>query len=129
MAPSPRDWPALSAATATLLARRGVRLLGVDAPSVDRRESKTLAVHHALFGGGAQVLENLDLRGVREGSTSSSRRRSGGRASTRRRCARCCGAGSSVRRAGRAGVPGPFPQPNASPMLDRFPTKNRPKVA
>jgi len=64
----PVDWPALSAATAALLVQRGLRLLGVDAPSVDRRESKTLAVHHALFDGGAQVLENLDLRGVSEGN-------------------------------------------------------------
>jgi len=63
----PTDWPALSPAAAELLVRRGLRLLGVDAPSVDRRESKTLAVHHALFGGGAQVLENLDLRAVGEG--------------------------------------------------------------
>lgn len=63
----PADWPALSAEAADFLVRRGLRLLGVDAPSVDRRESKTLAVHHALFGGGAQVLENLDLRGVAEG--------------------------------------------------------------
>ena len=63
----PADWPALSAEAAQLLVRRGLRLLGVDAPSVDRRESKTLAVHHALFRGGAQVLENLDLRGVSEG--------------------------------------------------------------
>lgn len=63
----PADWPALSPDTAALLVRRGLRLLGVDAPSVDRRESKTLAVHHALFDGGAQVLENLDLRAVAEG--------------------------------------------------------------
>jgi len=63
----PADWPALSPAAAEFLAQRGLRLLGVDAPSVDRRESKTLAVHHALFDGGAQVLENLDLRAVGEG--------------------------------------------------------------
>ena len=63
----PADWPALGPDTAALLVRRGLRLLGVDAPSVDRRESKTLAVHHALFDGGAQVLENLDLRAIGEG--------------------------------------------------------------
>ena len=63
----PTDWPALAAATAAELTRRGVRLVGVDAPSVDRRESRTLAVHHALFDGGACVLENLDLRSVPEG--------------------------------------------------------------
>ncbi|HET9010470.1 MAG TPA: hypothetical protein VFN38_01585, partial [Gemmatimonadaceae bacterium] len=49
------------------LAAAGVKLVGVDAPSVDERDSKTLEVHHALFGGGAYVLENLDLRGVAEG--------------------------------------------------------------
>lgn len=63
----PADWPALAPETAALLVERGLRLLGTDAPSVDRRESKTLAVHHALFDGGAQVLENLDLRAVAGG--------------------------------------------------------------
>jgi arylformamidase len=63
----PGGWPVLSAATAVLLAAAGVKLVGVDAPSVDERESKTLEVHRALFGGGAYVLENLDLRGIGEG--------------------------------------------------------------
>lgn len=63
----PADWPALTAEAARALAARGLRLLGVDAPSVDRRESKALPVHHALFDGGACVLENLDLRGVPDG--------------------------------------------------------------
>ena len=63
----PAAWPVLSADTATALARRGLRLLGVDAPSVDERENRTLDVHRALLGGGAFVLENLDLRRVPEG--------------------------------------------------------------
>jgi arylformamidase len=63
----PAAWPTLSDAAAAGLAARGVRLVGVDAPSVDERESKSLPVHHALFGGGANVLENLDLREVAEG--------------------------------------------------------------
>lgn len=63
----PGAWPALFPATAAALARRGVQLVGVDAPSVDDRESKTLDVHHALFDSGAYVLENLDLRGVAAG--------------------------------------------------------------
>lgn len=63
----PDAWPALSPATAAALARRGVQLVGVDAPSVDGRESRTLDVHHALFDGGAYVLENLDLRRVAAG--------------------------------------------------------------
>jgi arylformamidase len=63
----PDDWPVLSAATARALAQRGVRLVGVDAPSVDERESRSLDVHHALFDSGAYVLENLDLRTVAPG--------------------------------------------------------------
>jgi arylformamidase len=63
----PADWPVVAAETAAGLAARGLMLLGVDAPSVDERESKSLPVHHALFGAGACVLENLDLSGIREG--------------------------------------------------------------
>jgi arylformamidase len=63
----PDGWPVLRAAVAETLAARGLRLLGVDAPSVDERTSSTLDVHRALFGAGACVLENLDLRGVSAG--------------------------------------------------------------
>lgn len=63
----PDDWPALTARAASALAESGLRLLGVDCPSVDRRHSTALATHHALFDGGAQLLENLDLRGVADG--------------------------------------------------------------
>ena len=63
----PDAWPTLSEQSARLLLGRGVRLLGVDAPSVDQRESKSLPVHHMIFSGGAFVLENLDLRRVPDG--------------------------------------------------------------
>jgi arylformamidase len=63
----PRGWPALTESCVRTLIGRGLRLLGVDAPSVDDRESKTLPVHHMLFGGGAFNLENLDLRRVTPG--------------------------------------------------------------
>jgi arylformamidase len=63
----PEGWPVLAPATAAALAARGLRLVGVDAPSVDERDSTTLDVHHALFGAGAYVLENLDLRMVAPG--------------------------------------------------------------
>lgn len=63
----PADWPTLTPEAAGWLVSRGVVLWGVDAPSVDRRESKTLPVHHALLGHGAFVLENLDLRTVTPG--------------------------------------------------------------
>jgi arylformamidase len=63
----PAAWPSLTEACAAALAAEGLRLLGLDAPSVDDRESKTLPVHHALFSRGAYVLENLDLREVPAG--------------------------------------------------------------
>lgn len=64
----PEEWPWVAPEAAEALARGGLRLLAVDCPSVDGRESKTLDVHHALFGNGAYVLENLDLRGVAAGA-------------------------------------------------------------
>lgn len=63
----PETWPALDAATARQVVAEGLRLLAVDCPSVDQRESKDLAVHHALFAHGAFVLENLDLEAVTPG--------------------------------------------------------------
>lgn len=63
----PERWPVLSGGCVQQLLARGLVLLGVDAPSVDDRDSTTLPVHHALFAGGAGVLENLDLRHVRDG--------------------------------------------------------------
>ena len=64
----PADWPTLSEAAVRTLLGRGLRLLGVDSPSVDQRESKTLAVHHMLFSGGAYNLESLDLRRATPGA-------------------------------------------------------------
>ena len=58
----PASWPWLDEPAAQVLVERGLKLLGVDAPSVDARDSKTLAVHRVLFKGGAAILENLDLR-------------------------------------------------------------------
>ena len=63
----PERWPVLSERCARELLGRGLRLLGVDAPSVDERESKTLEVHRMIFSGNACVLENLDLRRVSPG--------------------------------------------------------------
>jgi arylformamidase len=64
----PEAWPWLAPACVRALAARGLVLLGVDAPSVDARDSRTLDTHHALFGAGAFNLENLDLRGAAPGS-------------------------------------------------------------
>lgn len=57
----PDDWPALSLDAVAWLLARGVRVWGSDAPSADRKTSKDLPVHHALFAGGAYVIENLAL--------------------------------------------------------------------
>lgn len=64
----PEEWPTLSEECARSLLGLGLRLLGVDAPSVDARESKSLAVHKMLFSGDAFILENLDLRRTPPGS-------------------------------------------------------------
>jgi arylformamidase len=64
----PERWPVLTVGAVRALLRRGLRLLGVDAPSMDARDSTSLAVHRALFEGGAYNLENLDLRGVEDGA-------------------------------------------------------------
>jgi len=63
----PDTWPVLDEGAAGWLVQRGVRLLGVDAPSVDARESTLLPVHHTLFAAGAFVLENLALDSVPQG--------------------------------------------------------------
>ena len=63
----PDEWPTLSEECARALLGFGARLLGVDCPSVDARESKSLPVHHMLFSGNACLLENLDLRRVPAG--------------------------------------------------------------
>ena len=63
----PARWPTLSEGCVSALLGRGLRLLGVDTPSVDQRESTSLPVHHMLFDGGAYNLENLDLRRVLPG--------------------------------------------------------------
>lgn len=63
----PAQWPWIAGADVESLVESGLRLLGVDAPSVDARDSQGLEVHKALFRRGAGVLENLDLRAVPPG--------------------------------------------------------------
>jgi arylformamidase len=58
----PDEWPSLTESCARTLIGLGLRLLAVDAPSVDLRDSKSLAVHKMLFQGNACIIENLDLR-------------------------------------------------------------------
>jgi arylformamidase len=63
----PARIPVLAPDVPAWLGERGVRLLGLDVPSVDQVDSKTLPIHHALGKAGIIILENLDLREVNPG--------------------------------------------------------------
>jgi len=63
----PDDFAHLEPAAAVALAEAGVMLFGIDTPSVDHRDSKTLDAHKALLAGGVAILENLDLTRARVG--------------------------------------------------------------
>ena len=62
------EWPSLTETCARTLIGLGLKLLGVDAPSVDSRDSKSLAAHKMLFQGNACIIENLDLRRIPAGA-------------------------------------------------------------
>ena len=49
------------------LNRKGVILVGLDLPSVDELDSKTLPLHHSLGAHGITILESLDLSRVSDG--------------------------------------------------------------
>lgn len=67
----PHIWPtgfrALAAETVALLASKGVRLVGVDTPSIDPEISKDLPAHMAAMRADMRILENLVLAHVAPG--------------------------------------------------------------
>ena len=63
----PQEIPVVSPDVPPWLQARGVRLLGVDVPSVDPIESKDLHNHHALAEARIAIVESLDLSRVEEG--------------------------------------------------------------
>lgn len=63
----PPEIPVLAPDVPDYLGRQGVVLLGLDVPSVDAIESKTLPNHHALGRNRIAILESLALEGVPEG--------------------------------------------------------------
>jgi len=67
----PMVWPsgfrALAAETIEKLAARGVRLIGVDVPSVDPETSKDLPAHMACLRHDIRIVENLVLADVSPG--------------------------------------------------------------
>lgn len=63
----PTEWPLFDPDVPAWLAGRGVRLIGMDVPSVDHLTSKDLPIHHAIDRAGLIILESLDLRAVAPG--------------------------------------------------------------
>jgi len=59
--------PAFAPETVSLLADRGVKLIGIDSASIDPADSKTLDSHQVIRQRGLRVLENLLLDEVPEG--------------------------------------------------------------
>ena len=64
----PQTWPLADADLPIWLAEHGVRLIGLDAPSVDEITSTTLPRHHKFNDAGLLILENLDLDAVQPGT-------------------------------------------------------------
>lgn len=58
---------AISAAAIELLAKHGAVLVGLDSPSLDPQESKTMDAHHAVRAADMRVLEGLVLDDVPPG--------------------------------------------------------------
>lgn len=58
---------AIDAAVIERLGAIGVKLIGVDAPSLDPQESKTMDAHKAVLAAGMQILEGLVLDDVPPG--------------------------------------------------------------
>ncbi|HEY3291475.1 MAG TPA: cyclase family protein [Anaerolineae bacterium] len=57
----------LTPAAAVWLGEHGIRLVGIDTPSVDPADSTDLPVHHIFLRYGIVIIENLDLRLVSDG--------------------------------------------------------------
>lgn len=63
----PEKYTYISPCLAEMLGNSGVRLLGVDVPSVDHFESSNLITHHALYKNSIVILESLQLKNVTDG--------------------------------------------------------------
>jgi arylformamidase len=63
----PNQIPVIAADVPAWLQKNGVKLLGLDLPSVDEIDSKSLQNHHALASAGIAIVESLDLSNVASG--------------------------------------------------------------
>ena len=57
----PEFIPTLTEEAAAFLAAQGIRLFGIDVPSVDVLDSKTLPIHHLLNSANIRILESVNL--------------------------------------------------------------------
>lgn len=68
---APSGWDSAFASVApdtiALLARHGVRLVGIDTPSLDPQDSKSMDAHHAVYVHGMAILEGIVLDAVPAG--------------------------------------------------------------
>lgn len=63
----PNQIPVIAADVPAWLQKNGVKLLGLDLPSMDEIDSKSLQNHHALARVGIAIVESLDLSDVAPG--------------------------------------------------------------
>lgn len=63
----PPDFTVVAPDAIRLLAGRGARLVGTDAPSIDPQDSKSLDAHRAVLAAGMRILEGLVLDDVPPG--------------------------------------------------------------
>lgn len=63
----PKQIPYITKDGASYLKEKGIRLIGVDVPSVDPLDSKDMEGHHELYKNGIYILENVMLDHVEPG--------------------------------------------------------------
>jgi arylformamidase len=63
----PENIPFITSDSAAFFKEKGIRLIGVDVPSVDPLDSKEMEGHHALYHNGIHILENVMLDHVKPG--------------------------------------------------------------
>jgi len=61
------DFASLSKTALKVLIERGVKLVGIDTPSIDKSDSKDLESHNIVADNNMAILEGLDLRDVSQG--------------------------------------------------------------
>ncbi|TWT24268.1 cyclase family protein [Planomicrobium sp. CPCC 101110] len=63
----PGHWPVFDVSIASWMKTNGIRLLGVDVPSVDQETSKDMEMHQAMNRNGRYILESIILDYAEEG--------------------------------------------------------------